>query len=99
MSSYKDLIVWRKGIQTVKEVYQATAHFPVSEQYGLTSQLRRAAVSIPSNIAKGNGRSSRRDYLHFLDIARGSCYELETQLIICKELKLLTLEEYHTLYV
>ena len=86
MASYKELIVWQKGMRLVKLIYQITVAFPKTELYGLVSQLRRAAVSIPSNIAEGNGRHSKSEYTHFLNIARGSCYEIETQIIICKEL-------------
>lgn len=86
MGSYMELLVWQKGIDLVKEVYANTAEFPQSETFGLTSQIRRAAVSIPSNIAEGNGRASRADYLRFLSISNGSCNELETQLIIAAEL-------------
>ena len=86
IQSYKDLIVWQKSIQLVKDVYILTAAFPQSEIYGITSQMRRAAVSIPSNIAEGYGRRSTKDYLRFYLIAYGSALELETQLIISKEL-------------
>lgn len=93
MSGYKQLVVWQKGIQLVKIIYFLSRRFPPEEQYGLSSQLRRAAVSIPSNIAEGNGRASRSEYLHFLSIARGSCFELDTQLTICREIGLCTEEE------
>ena len=93
MSAYKQLLVRQKGIQLVKIIYSISRGFPKDEQYGLTSQLRRAAVSIPSNIAEGNGRASRSEYLHFLSIARGSCYEVETQLIICREIGFCSEEE------
>ena len=86
MSSYKHLIVWQKGIELVKIIYSLTRDFPSDERFGLTAQLRRAAVSIPSNIAEGNGRLSRSEYIHFLDIARGSCFEVDTQLTICREI-------------
>lgn len=86
IKSYKELIVWQKSIQLVKEIFILTAKFPKSELYGLISQIRRAAVSIPSNIAEGNGRNSRKEYCHSLAIAYGSALELETQLIIAKEL-------------
>ena len=84
--SYKDLLIWQKGIQIVKLVYISLETFPKDEIYGLQSQLKRAAVSIPSNIAEGWGRSSTGSYSHFLKIARGSLFELETQIIIAKEL-------------
>ncbi|HEY4508087.1 MAG TPA: four helix bundle protein [Candidatus Paceibacterota bacterium] len=84
--SYKELIVWQKSIQLVKAVYTITAQMPKSELYGLVSQMCRAAVSIPSNIAEGYKRKSRLEFLQFLSIAEGSAAELETQLIISKEL-------------
>jgi four helix bundle protein len=86
LKSYKELIVWQKSIKLVKEIFVLTATFPKSELYGLVSQIRRAAISIPSNIAEGNGRGSRKEYSHSLSIAYGSALELETQLIIAKEL-------------
>jgi four helix bundle protein len=87
IKSYKELIVWQKSIILVKELYKITEHFPENEQYGLTSQMRRASVSIPSNIAEGWGRLSRKNYIQFLRISRGSLFELETQILITKELK------------
>ncbi len=87
--SYRDLIVWQKAIRLVTVVYSATKGFPTSETYGLTSQIRRAAVSIPSNIAEGQGRLTKKDFRHFLGQARGSLLELETQLYIANELKFL----------
>ncbi|MBY8963847.1 four helix bundle protein [Flavobacterium sp. D11R37] len=86
VQSYKDLLVWQKGIQLVKLVYTVLQDFPKDEVFGLQSQMKRAAVSIPSNIAEGWGRSSKPNYIQFLRIARGSLFELETQLIIAKEL-------------
>jgi len=92
MQDVKELHVWQKGIQLCKAVYQATSAFPKSELYGLTSQMRRAAVAIPSNVAEGRGRSTRRDYRQFVIIARGSASELETQIIIARELTFLSPE-------
>ena len=83
MKDYRELVVWQKSIQLVKEVYLLTNLLPKEELFGLSSQLRRAAVSVPSNIAEGYGRNSRQDYLRFLNIARGSTYEVETQIEIC----------------
>ena len=83
---YKDLTVWQKSIDLVVEVYRLTKNLPKEELYGLTNQLRRAAVSISSNIAEGNGRASTGDYIRFLIIARGSVAEVETQLLICVRL-------------
>lgn len=81
-----DLIVWKKSIQLVKEIYILTADLPSEEKFGLISQIRRCAVSIPSNIAEGAGRNNKNEFVHFLGIASGSCYELETQLILLVEL-------------
>ena len=86
--SFKDLIVWQRFIQLTVSVYKLTAKFPDAERLGLTNQLRRASVSIASNIAEGYGKSSKGEYLLFLGHARGSCAEVETQLIIARELKL-----------
>lgn len=80
---FKDLLVWKKSMRLTGEIYQLTDQLPKAELFGLTSQLRRAVVSIPSNIVEGYGRNSKQDYLHFLKVARGSLYELETQLWIC----------------
>lgn len=85
--SYKELIVWQKSIQLVKEVYKLTGSFPKSELFGITSQIRRAVVSIPSNIAEGYGRRSHKEYAQFYSIAYGSALEVETQLIIALKLK------------
>jgi four helix bundle protein len=83
---YKDLTVWQKAIDLVTEVYKATRGFPKEELYGLTSQLRRCAVSVPSNIAEGQGRLTRGEFRQFLGHAKGSLAELETQLIIAEKL-------------
>ena len=84
---YKDLAAWQKAMGLVELVYIGTEHFPKHELYGLASQMRRAAVSIPSNIAEGQARFSRRDFRHFLRTARGSLAELETQVLIAQRLK------------
>ena len=84
--TYEDLTGWQKAIQLVLFIYSVTKRFPQDEIYGLTAQLRRAAVSIASNIAEGKGRSSDRDLLHFLSMARGSLFEVKTQLVIASEL-------------
>ena len=86
IKSYKDLLVWQKGIALVKKVYQLTQHFPEVEKFGLVSQMRRAAVSIPSNIAEGQCRRARREFIQFLSHSEGSVAELETQIIISIEL-------------
>lgn len=83
MAYFRELIVWQKSMDLVKHVYLCTAEFPKDELYGITSQIRRAAVSIPSNIAEGCGRKSDKELSHFLRIENGSLYELETQLILC----------------
>lgn len=84
--SYKDLLIWQKGIKIVLIVYQLVKTFPQNELFALSSQLKRASVSIPSNIAEGYGRNSDKSFNHFLNISRGSLYEIETQLFIAKEL-------------
>ena len=84
--SYKELAVWQKGIQLTVMVYQLSKSFPREEAYGLTGQLRRCAVSIPSNIAEGAGKLNTPEYKQFLGVARGSAFELQTQLQIAKEL-------------
>ena len=83
-SNFKKLIVWQKAMDLVDEVYALQRGFPKSEIFGLGDQLRRAVVSIPSNIAEGNGRTSPKELAHFLSIARGSVYEVVTQLIVAK---------------
>ena len=85
--SYKDLIVWQRAMELVTAVYELTEIFPREEMYGLTSQIRRSAVSIPSNIAEGRVRGTAKEYLQFLRIAYGSGAELETQIEIAKRLK------------
>lgn len=89
-SSYKDLIVWQKGMTLTGDIYKLTEKLPKTETYGLSDQLRRAAVSVPSNIAEGYGRKTQKDFCHFLSIANSSCMEIETQLLICVQLKFLT---------
>ncbi len=90
--SYRDLLTWRKAMQLVTNIYRATRGFPREELYGLTNQLRRAAVSIPSNIAEGQARHSKKEFHHFLSTARGSLVEVETQLMIANTLGYLTEE-------
>lgn len=86
IKSYKDLLIWQKGFEIVISTYKLTKTFPQEELYALTSQIKRASVSIPSNIAEGYGRNTDKSFSHFIDISRGSLYELETQLLIAKEL-------------
>ena len=88
VKSYRDLVAWQRARELVKEVYLLTAGFPAVERFGLVSQMDRAVVSIPSNIAEGYGRATTQDYLKFLRIARGSAYELETQLVLAVDLGL-----------
>jgi len=95
ISSYKDLLVWQKEIKLVKETYLLTRLLPEDEKFGLISQMKRCSVSIPSNIAEGWGRNSTKSYVQFLRIARGSLLELETQVIICKELAYTSNENYN----
>jgi four helix bundle protein len=84
--TYADLRAWQKAVDLVAEIYTCTQQFPRSELYGLTGQLRRAAVSVPSNIAEGKGCASDREFLHFLNNARGSLFEIETQIAIAEKL-------------
>jgi four helix bundle protein len=84
--SFKDLVVWQRAVQMALEVYKLTAEFPASERFGLTSQLRRASVSVASNIAEGYGRSTTGEYVLFLGHARGSNFEVQTQLVISEGL-------------
>ena len=84
--SYRDLVVWQKAMELVAEIYRLTRAFPADEMFGLVSQLRRAAVSIPSNIAEGYGRTSTGEYKQFLGHARGSLWEVETQILIAQKL-------------
>ena len=91
--SYRDLIVWQKAMDLVVEVYNLTKLLPKEELYALTNQLRRAVVSIPSNIAEGNGRHTPQEYVRFLSIARGSKSEVETQLEICVRLNYISMEQ------
>ena len=86
VESYKDLLVWQKAIQLSVAIYRFTDYFPKEERFGLTSQLRRAGVSVASNIAEGYGRGSTGEYKHFLGMARGSNHEVQTQLVIAREL-------------
>ncbi|MDX5438083.1 MAG: four helix bundle protein [Pontibacter sp.] len=82
MHNFKELIIWKEAMGLAKAVYQNSASFPANEKYGLTSQVNRSAVSIPSNIAEGAGRGSDKEFVQFLNIALGSAFELETQLIL-----------------
>jgi four helix bundle protein len=85
--SFRDLVVWQRAMQLTEAVYRLTRDFPGDEQFGLTSQIRRSAVSIPSNIAEGQGRLSAKEFRQFLGVARGSVCEVQTQLEIARTLK------------
>ena len=91
--NYQELIVWQKAMDLVKMIYQATKHFPKEELYGLTNQIRRAAVSIPSNIAEGQARRSTAEFKNFLSIAQGSRAEVETQIMIAQQLNYLSSQQ------
>ncbi len=97
MKNFKELKVWQKGIELVAIVYKITSSFPEEEKYGLIAQMRRAAVSIPSNIAEGHLRKTAKDFKQFLSIARGSCAELETQIIIAHKLGFIQDDDFNKL--
>jgi four helix bundle protein len=92
--SYKDLIVWQKSMALANAAYELTERFPKEERFGLSSQIQRAAVSIPANIAEGHGRGTRMDYAHFLDISNGSLSELETLILLASHRSYLTADSY-----
>ena len=97
MKTHKDLDCWKNSMKFVKSLYEFTGKFPKDELFGLVNQLRRAAVSVPSNIAEGSARNSKREYIQFLYIASGSLSELETQLIISKDLEYLEVNNFNLL--
>lgn len=99
VSNYKDLKVWQLSIDIAEQVYYLTQGFPKQEIYGLTSQLQRAAVSIPSNLAEGHTRDSTKEFLHFISIALDSLAELETQLILAQRFKYLNTNDLTTMFV
>ena len=98
MDNFRNLIVWKRAVELATDVYQKTINFPKYELYGITSQIRRAAVSISSNIAEGAGRRSNKEFANFLGISYGSACELETQLLIAKNLKYLKRDDFDTLF-
>lgn len=98
IKSYKDLVVYQKGYELSLRVYQVTYAFPSEEKFGLISQMRRAVVSIPCNIAEGYRRRGRKEYIQFLHVALGSCSELETLLSLSKDLKMIDPENFDALY-
>ena len=93
MHRFKELEIWKRSRLFCSEVYKLTSNFPDSEKFGLTNQLRRASVSIASNIAEGSSRKSNKDFSRFLEITLGSCYEIETQLLIAFDLKFISYDE------
>ena len=97
MNYFKELKVWQKAIDLVTETYLKSKDFPKEEIYGITSQIRRSAVSIPSNIAEGCGRKTSKDFSNFLGIASGSAFEFETQLIMCKNLEFISENDFMNL--
>lgn len=97
MNNYKELKIWRKSVDLTVRLYEVTQGFPKDEQYGLTAQVRRCAISIPSNIAEGAGRNSRKEFSRFLGLSNGSSCELETQLIIAREVGLIDQEIFESL--
>ncbi|WP_347925733.1 four helix bundle protein [Pontimicrobium sp. SW4] len=97
MHRFKGLEIWKKSREFCSSIYEVTSKFPDSEKFGLTNQLRRASVSIPSNIAEGSSRHSNKDFLRFLQITLGSAYEVETQLLIAFDLKFIEQEELEVL--
>lgn len=92
MHNFKELKVWQSARRIVKEIYLDTKDFPIDEKYGLISQMRRSAVSIPSNIAEGSGRNTDKDFKYFLNVALGSAYELQTLLILSQDIELISQE-------
>lgn len=98
MSNFRNLLIWQKSIALTTKIYATTKNFPKEEIYGLTSQIRRSAISIPSNIAEGFGRDSNKEYLRFLNISIGSLFEMQTQLEIAKNIEYLTEEDFNNLY-
>jgi len=97
MTGFRDLLVWQKGKELATHVYSLTNNLPKEELFALTSQIRRCAVSIPSNIAEGYGRRHKQDYIRFLEIARSSLYELQTQLEISKNVNYLNNEDFNAI--
>lgn len=94
MNKFKELKVWQRAVDLATLLYENTKYFPEEEKFGLISQIRRSSISISSNIAEGAGRNSIKEFLHFLGVANGSCYELENQLIISNRLDYISNEEF-----
>lgn len=93
MHKIENLKVWKKSIELSKQVYELTSELPSDEKFGLISQMKRCSVSIASNIAEGAGRNSKNEFCHFLSVANGSAYELQTQLILCNELNFIKVNQ------
>ena len=98
MHNFKELRVWQESIRLSEEIYAITNNLPKEEMYGLNSQIRRAVISIPSNVAEGSGRESKKEFNQFLNISLGSSFELETQLILSENLNFLTRDELSHIY-
>lgn len=98
MKTFRDLLIWQKGMDLVTHTYTVTANFPKDEQFGLTSQIRRCAISIPSNVAEGFGRGTNKDYYRFLTISIGSLFEFQTQIEIAYNLKYISETEFNTIF-
>jgi four helix bundle protein len=98
-TSYRDLEIWKKSIVLARKIYELTQTFPTNESFGLTNQLRRNVISIASNIAEGQARQSKKEFLYFLNIVLGSLAELETKIIITKEIKLIAEKEHDDLLI
>jgi four helix bundle protein len=97
MHNFKELKIWQESMSLAKEVFSLTRNFPTTEKYGLISQLNRAVVSVPSNTAEGAGRDSQKEFNQFLNISLGSCFEIETQLILANDFNYISKEELQTL--
>lgn len=98
IKTFRDLKIWQQSMELVTEIYRATSSFPGEEKYGLTSQLRRSSVSIPSNISEGFGRNSQGDFKRFVNISMGSLFELQTQIEVAKNLEFISKEIFENLY-
>lgn len=98
MKTFRDLLIWQKAMSLVTKTYQITQKFPKEELFGLTSQIRRSAISLPSNIAEGYGRDSNKEYLRFIKIVIGSLFEFQTQIEIAKNINYLNENEFKNLY-
>lgn len=98
MSNFRSLLIWQKSMALTTKIYFSTNHFPKEEIFGLTSQIRRSSISIPSNIAEGSGRESDKDFLRFLNISLGSLFEMQTQIEIAKNITYLNELEFNNIY-